>query len=110
MKRRPRAPERSSRTVGDTTASLRDLQLPSLHARKIIDVLEGKRLLTPVEQAAPVVDDEAGVAAAAVVEQHPLAVNQFKYLQTNLRKFQPKQNSKDSMDLFSRVIRDLPAD
>lgn len=86
---------------------LRDLQLPSLHAKKILDVLEGKRLLTPVQQPAPVVE-VADVPGE--VEEHPLALNQEKYLRTNLRRFQPKQKRMDSMDLFSRVICDLPAD
>ena len=114
-KRRPVAPLGSSRRPlpEGGTSDLRTLQLPAIAgartehlSKKIIEVLEGSRLLTPPPEPTVVIEP-----AVQLLERHPLAQDQAKYLQTNLRRFK-KKNNKDAIDakndLFSRVIRDLP--
>jgi len=116
IKRRPGAAqgkrEGSKVRVETGSCNLRDGVVPTLSsAKKILDILEGKRVITP-PPALPVIKEPAVEA----LEAHPLAQDQAKYLSTNLRRFKPKKRSGDSLGgptsnkLFARVIRELPDD
>ena len=90
QKRRPGAASGSRRplpSIDPSSNNLRDGVLPSLGtAKKILDILEGKRVLTPPAVLQPVKEP-----AVEALEVHPLAQDQAKYLTTNLRRFKQKR-------------------
>lgn len=111
-KRRPGAPVSGCRRgIGQSLEAgwrLRDDVLPTMsNAHKILDILEGKRGITP-----PMVLPPVKEKALEQLEIHPLAQNQARYLDTNLRRFKPKKKRAEILNLnsnlFSRIIRDLP--
>ena len=115
MKRRPQhavGPRRPLPPLAESSNNVRDL-VPTLDsAKKILDILEGKRVITP-----PAVLPVLREPAVEALEAHPLAQDQAKYLSTNLRRFKQRRNKAEEApvgsinnQLFARVIRGLPDD
>lgn len=114
MKRRPQHAVGSRRALPplEGSSNVREI-VPTLDsAKKILDILEGKRVITP-----PVVLPVLREPAVEALEAHPLAQDQAKYLSTNLRRFKQKRKKAEEApagsinnQLFARVIRDLPDD
>ena len=84
-------------------------------AKKLLDALEGKVGFEKVGIKLPVIAKDPAMEA---VKRHPLATDQHKYLNTNLRRFNKKDKEKkkkgividENNPVFARAVSDLSAD